>query len=320
MFDRARRRLTLLYIGLFSLVLAVFSIGFYLVLAFVLSPAYDVGPDLTNEQAADLAYRSTIEQIGVALLTADLVVIVFVAAAAWLLAARTLRPIREAHERQRRFVADASHEMRSPIAAIRSSAEAALAGSASQDDLREALTVAADASRRLTDVTADLLLLARTDEGLEPRQETFDLSVLVAETLDQDRQARPTDSRRADADLRPGLMVHADQEEVGRIVRNLVDNAFRYGGDDPRVRIRTSSTDGDAVVEVSDAGPGIDASDLERIFEPFYRVTADARAPAGNGLGLAIASRLALRNRARLTVKSRVGHGTTFRLAMPRFR
>jgi len=211
--------------------------------------------------------------------------------------------------------------MRTPIAAIRSSAEVALGGPADEGELRRALERVADASQRLTTVTADLLLLARADEGtLAPRLETFDLSVLVAETLEAERAVRGLDELAADLQLAPDVVVRADQEEVGRVIRNLVDNAYRYGLPAVRVRVRTLRSEREAIVEVVDDGPGIAAADIEHLFEPFYRVRADAGAPPGSGLGLALAARLADRNGGHLTVRSRPGIGSTFRLVLPRFR
>ena len=136
MFRRARIRLTALYVVLFAVVIAVFSLVFYVGFLIVLPPAFDLAPDLTSEQVAAVAYQTTVERIGIALLAADVVVIAAVAVAAWVLAARTLEPIREAHARQRRFVADASHEMRTPLATILSSAEGAMATAHTPDELR----------------------------------------------------------------------------------------------------------------------------------------------------------------------------------------
>src|SRR6266849_10550028 len=100
MSKQARVRLTVLNIVLFGLVLAVFSIAFYVAFATVLAPTFDLAPELSNEQAAEAAYQATLERIGLALLVGDVVVIVLVGLVAWLLAARTLRPISEAHARQ----------------------------------------------------------------------------------------------------------------------------------------------------------------------------------------------------------------------------
>ena len=118
MFRRARIRLTALYVVLFAVVIGVFSLVFYVGFLIVLPPAFDLAPDLTSEQAASVAYQTTVERIGLALIGADVVVIAVVAVAAWVLAARTLEPIGEAHSRQRSFVADVSHDMQKPFAAL----------------------------------------------------------------------------------------------------------------------------------------------------------------------------------------------------------
>ncbi len=319
MFGRARRRLTLLYIGLFALVLGIFTVAFVAALAVTLAPAFDIAPELTNEQAAEQAYRLTIERIGLALVIGDVVVLAFVGVAAWVLAARTLDPIREVHERQRRFVADASHEMRSPLAAIRSTADAALSGPGDAARTREALEVVQRESERLTRISSDLLLLARSDDGqLLPRMEQFDLSVLVADAVEDHHNAQS--GQNASVQLQPDIPVRSDPEEVKRVVLNLLDNAYRYGGDRVHVAVRTRATEREAIVEVADTGPGIAQADMERIFEPFYRVRSDVSAPSGSGLGLAIAASLARASGGRLTVDSRIGQGSTFRLSLPRFR
>lgn len=321
MFRRARIRLTVLYIGLSAFVLGLFSLAFYVGFATVLAPTFDIGPELTNEQVAEVAYQTTIQRIGLALLAADLVVVALVGVAAWVLAARTLRPIREAHARQRRFVADASHEMRTPLAAILSSAESALAVATSADEFRRALAVDASSARRLTRITNDLLLLARSEELPNDRHEPIDLSVVVAETVEAFAAAHPELPRTRMA-LGADLRVSADPTEIGWIVANLLDNALRYSGGASAnpARITTRAVDREAVVEVSDDGPGIAAADLERIFEPFHRVHSEAGTPEGSGLGLAIGRSLARRNGGRLTPTSQPGSGAIFRLSLPRLR
>ena len=318
MFERARRRLALRYLAVLVTVLGAFSLIFLVTMAIVLRPAFDVAEDSTTDEAVQHAYQRAVQRIGLALVVADGAVVVLVGVAAYFLADRSMRPIRRAHERQRRFVADASHEMRNPLAAIRSTAESAL-GAPDPADHRAALGAILGASEQLTALTDDLLLLARSEQGLlEPRRQRLDLSVLTAEVAEEARTA----SGRPDAivvSLAPDLEVEADDEEIRRIVSNLIDNARLHGQGKGPVRVHTSSVDGDAVVEVTDHGPGIAAADLERIFEPFYRVRADVTAGSGSGLGLAIAADLAARNRGRLTVVSHPGEGATFRLHLPRF-
>jgi signal transduction histidine kinase len=267
MFRRARIRLTLLYIALFALVLGVFSVVFYVAFTIVLQPDFDITPELTNEQAAEVAYQASIARIALALLLADLVAVVVVGIAAWFLARRTIEPIRDAHMRQQRFVADASHEIRNPIAAIKGTAQAALRTGATSDQMRTSLATVTRSADELARLSADLLTLAQAHDSIgETRRERTDLSVIAAETIESIRQSTP--GAQIDATLAVDLTVHVDPEELGRVIRNLVDNGLRHSAADG-VTVRTGATDGDAYVDVVDAGIGIATADLERIFDPF---------------------------------------------------
>jgi signal transduction histidine kinase len=291
---------------------------FYVAFANVLEPDFDLSPDLTNAQVAEAAYQLTIERVAAALAVSYVLAVALVSVAASVLASRTLKPIHEAHVQQRRFIADASHEIRTPLAAIRVTAEEAGSRDRSPEELRVALSRVVDAADGLTRLTNDLLLLARTDDGTYDRPlSSIDLSVVTAEAVDTFADANDK-AHRPEIRLEPDLVVSADADEIRRIVINLVDNAIRYSGD--RVSVSTSGSDREAVVEIRDSGPGIEASDLDQVFEPFYRVRADATTPDGSGLGLTIARSLALRNRGSLTVTSLPGAGATFRLALPRSR
>lgn len=319
MFAQARRRLAGRYLLLFTVVLVVFSLIFLAVLAVALQPAFDIAPEVPNEDAARIAYGRTLERIALALVLANGAVLAVIGVAGYYLADRTLRPIREAHDRQRRFVADASHEMRGPITAIQSTAEVALAPSSDAPTRERALETILDASARLGRLTNDLLVLARTEQGLlAPTDETIDLSVIVAEEVERSRTAAGDRRPRIELALTEDLVTRADSSEVGRIVANLVDNAIRHGREP--IHVRTFAFDGKVVVEVADHGPGIALADAGHVFEPFYRVRADASAAAGSGLGLAIASELARRHGGRLTLDSRPGSGARFRLELPRLR
>jgi len=308
-FDRASRRLAFLYVGLFALVLAAFSVAFWIALAFVLQPSFDLAQDEASQQVAQSTYQASLQRVAVALIAANAIVIAIVAGAAWLLARRTLRPIQDATKRQLRFVTDASHEIRSPLAAIRATAEAALIEDRSADDLRAALSGVVEGTDRLTVLANDLLLLARTDQRPLPAAgEPIDLSVAVAEAIE-------AGARHVTLSLTPDLRVRVDPLDLARIVTNLVDNGIRYGGGS--VRVRTLSAGGEALLEVSDQGPGIAPDERDQVFQPFYRGRAASRPGDGVGLGLSIAQGLARRNGARLSVESAPGRGATFRVAIP---
>ncbi|MEO6577736.1 MAG: HAMP domain-containing sensor histidine kinase [Candidatus Limnocylindria bacterium] len=311
MFRGARRRLALRYAALFMVVLVVFSAAFLGVMSVVLRPSFDLAPELPTGEAARQAYASTLATMALALAIADVAVIALVAVAAFYLAGRTLSPIQGALERQRRFVADASHDLRNPLAAIRTTAESALA--TNPDAVASAaLRSIVESSERLTSLTTDLLLMASSERELTPEGlESMDVSVAAAEAVGQLRDLHTAVD--VSLELVPGLEARADPAEVARILANLLENAVRYGEGGPIV-VRSLEEDREAIVEVSDHGPGIAEADVPHLFEPFYRVRSDAAAPPGNGLGLAIAHALARRNGGRLSVTTRPGDGSTFRL------
>ena len=317
MFEGARRRLTIQAVLLFGAVLLTFSIVFYAVLTSALAPSFDLAPELPNDEAARRAYAQTVQLIGVALILANVVALSVATLAGYLLAGRTLRPIRATVERQRRFVADASHEMRSPLTVIRSTIDVALMDPQQSRVAAPTLTAVADATDRLARLTADLLLLARTEDGMMPAStDPVDLSVAVAEAT---MVARTTLGATVELSLAPDLSVTAEAEALQRVVLNLIDNAWRYSGGEPVV-VRTHASERSAVLEVIDHGPGIAAADLERIFEPFHRVRAGRDTPPGSGLGLAIVQSLTRSWGGRISLESRLGSGSTFRLELPRRR
>ncbi|MFF3016057.1 sensor histidine kinase [Streptomyces sp. NPDC057939] len=197
----------------------------------------------------------------------------------------TLDRLERSDARQRQFTADASHELRNPLAAVRSRLEVALA--MERPDRASVAAALAD-TERLQRIAADLLLLARLDGGPAPRPEPVDLALLAAE--DAARRPAPRVPLRLEADT--PVAAYGDPARLERALANLVDNALRHAAGGVVVRARAC---GDwAELEVVDDGPGIPDADRARVFERFVRLDADrGRAGGGTGLGLAIAREIA---------------------------
>ncbi|MFI8345447.1 sensor histidine kinase [Streptomyces sp. NPDC085639] len=201
----------------------------------------------------------------------------------------TLDRLERSDARQRQFTADASHELRNPLAAVRSRLEVALA--MDRPD-RESVGAALADTERLQRIAADLLLLARLDGGPVPRSEPVDLALLAAE--DAARRGGPRGDARVSLrlDARAPVPASGDPARLERALANLVDNALRYAR--AEVVVRAAEHDGWRLLEVTDDGPGIPEADRDRVFERFVRLDADrGRASGGTGLGLAIAREIA---------------------------
>jgi signal transduction histidine kinase len=197
---------------------------------------------------------------------------------------RMLDRLEDGQRRQRRFVADASHELRSPVATLRQHAEVARAhpDRISPDEL--AGTVLAEALR-MQQLVDDLLLLARADEhSLGLRRRPVDVDDLV---LDEVGRLRTMTSIEVDAAAVSAGQVDGDAAALQRVVRNVVDNAARHA--DGRVALSLAEHDGTVTFAVEDDGPGVPPDQRERVFERFVRLDdARARDGGGSGLGLAI--------------------------------
>lgn len=218
----------------------------------------------------------------------------------------TLAALQTSVERQRRFVADASHELRSPIASLRTQLEVG----AAHPELLD-VEGAVEDTVRLQELAADLLLLARLDAGEKPGEGHVDLAALAREELSQRTRDR--------ADVRMDLKsveVTGSRNQLARVLGNLVNNAQRHAGS--HVTVATRADGPWAVLEVSDDGDGVPEGERDRIFERFVRLDdARTRDDGGAGLGLAIARDVAARHGGTLTVKEAPGGGALFELRVP---
>jgi signal transduction histidine kinase len=201
---------------------------------------------------------------------------------------RMLGRLEQAQARQRRLVADASHELRSPVATIRQHAEVALAHPGRTSAAELASTVLAE-DLRLQRLTEDLLLLTRADEqSLALRRRPVDLDDLVFEEAERLRDAT---GLRVDTTAVSAGRVAGDAAGLRRVLRNLGDNASRHARE--RLALSVAERDATVVLAVDDDGPGIPDADRERVFERFVRLDgARARDDGGSGLGLAIVAEL----------------------------
>ncbi|MEV0775867.1 HAMP domain-containing sensor histidine kinase [Streptomyces sp. NPDC050428] len=219
----------------------------------------------------------------------------------------TLTALEASVDRQRRFVADASHELRSPIASLRTQLEVGEA----HPELLDVPGAVAD-TVRLQQLAADLLLLARLDAGEHAGRTRVDLAALVREEVSQ----RSTDRIPVTPDVRGSAEVAGSRGQLARVLGNLLDNAQRHAAGEVRATVRREG--GRVVLAVSDDGAGVPEEERERIFERFVRLDdARSRDDGGAGLGLAIARDVAHRHGGTLDVGRAEAGGALFELRLP---
>ena len=215
----------------------------------------------------------------------------------------------------KRFTADASHELRTPITLIRAEAELALRRQRTDEGYREALRRIMAESEKTSRLVEDLLALARADAQLRPRtSDEFDLAFAVREVAASMAGLAGAQGVRLDVTAPDApVLVHGDATAIRRMLIALVDNALKFTAAGGSVAVSVIRENTGAALKVHDTGAGIAASDLPHVFERFYRADpARSRAKGGHGLGLAIAQAIARDHQTVIEAQSELGRGSTF--------
>jgi signal transduction histidine kinase len=284
----------------------------------VRSEPLDVGGERLVIQILDnrAAEQRVLATALIVLLVGGAVVLLASVAFGFLYAGRALISIRDSLRRQREFAADASHELRTPITVIRSSADYLRRSPALRDgETAAAVDDITAESERMTRLVEELLLLARADSDvIELRLERIDLTDVAGDALHGLARLAEERDVRLELDGGPAAVV-GDPDRLRQLLAILVDNAVRHSPRGAAVTVGVARSGRTATLSVSDAGPGIRAEDLPRVFDRFFR--AAGAPPGGSGLGLAIAQWIAERHHGRLTAANGPGGGAVFTLVLP---
>ena len=217
--------------------------------------------------------------------------------------------------RERTFVADASHELRSPLAILRAELELAVGRGRSAEELEAALVSAAEETDRLAQLAEDLLVIARSDQGRLPvRLAPVDAGELLAGVRRRFRQRADERGRAIEVEAREGVSFQADPLRVEQALGNMVDNALRYGAG--RVGLAASEHDGMVTLHVTDEGTGFSPDYIDSAFERFSRADV-ARGRGGAGLGLAIVAAIAAAHHGTVGAANRTTGGADVWIGVP---
>jgi two-component system OmpR family sensor kinase len=222
-----------------------------------------------------------------------------------------------AEQRLRQFVADASHELRTPVTSIRGFAELFRRGAGERPaDLANVMRRIEQEGERMGELVEELLLLARLDQGLPLELEPVDVTAVVEAAVDAARAADP--ERPIDVDSQNPLVVLGAESRLRQVVDNLLTNARVHTPAATPVHVRLAAEDERSVLEISDEGPGVPAEEAEPIFERFHRVDRSrARSQGGVGLGLAIVRSVVEAHGGAVVYRPRPGGGSVFRVSLP---
>jgi signal transduction histidine kinase len=230
-----------------------------------------------------------------------------------------LERLQRAFDSQRRFMADASHELRTPVAIIQGEADVVLSRSdRSSADYRESIEIMRNAARKLTRIVQDLFLLARTDAGSYPMSRSrFYLDEVLTDCARAMRSVAAAKKIEVTCDAPVDSVILADEELIHRMFLNLIENAVKFTDAGGRVRVLAERLPESYAIRVIDDGPGIFAGEQPRVFERFYRSDRLRRRAGGAGLGLPIAQWIAEAHEGRIVIEKSDASGTTFLVTLP---
>jgi signal transduction histidine kinase len=316
MFDAARLRLTGWYALILAIIVAVLSFALYhALLAVQHSEIHSV-----HGQAGTAIARVFARDEGTLasqIIAIDLAVLLPAMIGAYFLAGRTLRPIKEVMEQQRRFAAAASHELRTPLTALQGTLEVALLNPRSPQEYQEVIAEAVAETERMGHLVKDLTMLAQAERRVSLTMAPLELVTVAREAIEDVRPLAERKGQKVSVRLPHTLPVQGDPMQLRQALTNLLDNAVTYTPEGGEICLVGKRERGQAVLEIRDTGVGIPRQHLTHLFEPFYRVDG-ARTAAGHvGLGLALTAWIVRAHHGQVDATSRDGAGSVFTLSLP---
>jgi signal transduction histidine kinase len=250
------------------------------------------------------------------------ITIILVSGSSWWLAGLAMRPIYCSYQQMQQFTADVAHELRTPLTAILATVDSGLRMPVlTETEARETLKTIERQASRFVELVKDLLLLSRLEQHTCPNQsQTVCLNELIHDLVEEFSALAEASQIQLQANIQTAkpLQILADEDQIYRLVTNLIVNALQYTPPKGTITLLLNKAEHQAVIQVQDTGIGITAADQKHIFDRFYRVNRDrSRQTGGAGLGLAIAQAIVQAHRGSLHVQSEPGRGSMFTVRLP---
>ena len=250
-------------------------------------------------------------------LTINLIIIFFIVILGYLLTYETLKPIKSNMEKQKRFIADASHELRTPIAVIISLLEVNLDNKKLDfAGAKETLEDALNEMREFSKLSNNLLDISKYDMPIQIKYETIDIGELVKSIVEKNKNLAKEKEINIETKLENKALVKGDKMELGRVFYNILDNAIKYTPKNGAISISDKITSGKYILTVSDTGIGISKDIIDKIYDSFFRGDV-ARNTTGAGLGLTLSKKIIENHKGSISIKSQVDKGTSVTISLP---
>jgi signal transduction histidine kinase len=322
-FLQARLKLTAYYTLGISVILAIFNFGVY---GLFVNDIRDITGQFNNElskhrENEDIETRiidQAEDRLETALYTVDTLAIVLAAGLSYYLAGLALRPIEESYKRQRKFVADSAHELRTPLAVMKAGVETVLSEEATKEDYKKIIDESLEELYHLSAIVDDLLFLARSDDLKKVEFTKLDLGYLAHRQIELMQPYAKTKEIDLQDDIEGEFYTEGNKAYLKRLLANLIQNAIDYNKPKGEVAVSLQKNKGQVELKIIDTGIGISNDDLKHIFDRFYKADrARTKGSSGAGLGLSIVQEIVKLHKGRITVQSELDEGTAVHIFFP---
>ena len=250
-------------------------------------------------------------------LTIDSIIILFTVVVAFLLTSKTLKPIKTSMEKQKRFIADASHELRTPIAVVISGLEVNLSNKKLDFiGAKKILENTLEEMREFSKLSNNLLDLSKYDMPIKIKHEPLQISELVKSIVEKNKNLAQLKNIKIEIKIDSALILQGNKIELSRVFFNILDNAIKNTPKNGTISVSDKIVSGHYIITISDNGIGIREDILNKIFEPFFRGD-ESRNTEGAGLGLTLSKKIIENHKGTISIKSQVNKGTDVAISLP---
>ncbi|MDB5259844.1 MAG: histidine kinase [Candidatus Nomurabacteria bacterium] len=315
-FERARIKLTVYYLISTVIVTGIFSVLLISTLEKNLRDSFEEIID--NNHTRNEVFIRTKDGLEASIFLADGVIILLVGSLGYLLAGRTLSPIKEAMDRQKRFTADASHDLRTPLTILKTGMEVALQNKTQNPDMyKEVLKSGLEEIKTMSFLTEDLLTLARSESDSKSSKEQIDLGECIKKIVARISHQAARKSINLNLNIKENGKVLINESLLTRAVQNVIQNAINYTQEGGQIDVVLSKDKKHLKLSIKDNGTGISSDDLPYIFERFYKASHSRSDNNGSGLGLSITKEIIEKSGGTVVINSEVHKGTEVIIKIP---
>lgn len=322
-FKKAVILLTIYYMTGVFIVLAIFNIMVHGL--FINSTRTDDNEKIEkiDQQIIGIRTKETIEKemqdnLLHILLFSDVIIMIITLFVAYISSKRTLRPLEEAYKKQSRFVADAAHELRTPLSVMKAGGEVILRNERSKDEYKKYINESLEEVSRLTTLSNDLLFLASNNKKKVRLNSKVNFGELCKKQIEIMRVYADIKNIKILDTIQDNLIVEGEEEDLKRLIINLLKNAVDYNKQDGQIIISLKKRSNKIVMSIEDTGIGIKKEDLSQIFERFYKAdNSRTQNSSSTGLGLSIVEGIIKEHNGQIEVNSQINKGTTFIVTLP---